>query len=179
MRYSIFQAISFCTTTGFTNAQFQIWPPFVIFILLIAACVGGCAGSTAGGIKVVRFIFMIKKITHEIKQLIHPNALIPMRLGQRPINSRIIEGVWGFLGAYVVIFILTFLALNLQGLDTKTAFSAVVACINNLGPGLGAVSNDYSMLNDVSKMILCLAMLLGRLEIFTLLVVLSPAFWRT
>ena len=89
-----------------------------------------------------------------------------MRLGQRPINSRIIEGVWGFLGAYVVIFILTFLALNLQGLDTKTAFSAVVACINNLGPGLGAVSNDYSMLNDVSKMILCLAMLLGRLEIF-------------
>ena len=179
LRYSIFQAISFCTTTGFTNTQFQIWPPFVIFILLIAACVGGCAGSTAGGIKVVRFIFMIKKSTHEIKQLIHPNALIPMRLGQRPINSRIIEGVWGFLGAYVVIFILTFLALNLQGLDTKTAFSAVVACINNLGPGLGAVSNDYSMLNDVSKMILCLAMLLGRLEIFTLLVVLSPAFWRT
>ena len=179
LRYSVFQTISFCTTTGFTNSQFQIWPSFIIFILLIAACVGGCAGSTAGGIKVVRFIFMIKKSTHEIKQLIHPNALIPMRLGRRPINSRIIEGVWGFLGAYVVIFILIFLTLILQGLDTKTAFSAVVACINNLGPGLGMVSNDYSMLNDLSKMILCLAMLLGRLEIFTLLVVLSPAFWRT
>ena len=122
---------------------------------------------------------MIKKSAHDIRQLIHPNALIPIRLGHRPINSRIVEGVWGFLGAYLVIFILMFLILMHQGIDAKTAFSAVAACINNLGPGLGAVSSNYSMLNDFSKMILCLAMLLGRLEIFTLLVVLSPAFWRT
>ena len=122
---------------------------------------------------------MIKKSIHEIKQLIHPNAIIPMRLGNRTINARIIEGVWGFLGAYLVIFVIIFFILHQQGLDAMTAFSAVAACINNLGPGLGTVSNDYSTLNDLSKIILCLAMLLGRLEIFTLLVVLSPAFWRT
>ncbi len=179
MRVGLFQAISFCTTTGFTNTDFHIWPSFLIYVLLISACIGGCAGSTAGGIKVVRFIFMIKKSTHEVRQLVHPNALIPMRLGNRPINSRIIEGVWGFLGAYLVIFVLFFLILMHQGLDAKTAFSAVAACINNLGPGLGTVSSNYSTLNDFSKIILCLAMLLGRLEIFTLLVVLSPAFWRT
>ena len=179
LRFGLFQAISFCTTTGFTNTQFQQWPSFSIYILIIGACIGGCAGSTAGGIKVVRFIFMIKKSIHEIKQLIHPNAIIPMRLGNRTINARIIEGVWGFLGAYLVIFVIIFFTLHQQGLDATTAFSAVAACINNLGPGLGTVSNDYSTLNDLSKIILCLAMLLGRLEIFTLLVVLSPAFWRT
>jgi trk system potassium uptake protein TrkH len=174
----LFQVVSIGTTTGFTTAEFYFWPPFTGILLLFLAFVGGCAGSTGGGIKVIRFLLLIKQGLREIGRLIHPNAQMPVRIGGKVINHRVVDAVWGFFSLYVAAFVFMYLALAATGLDLITAFSAVAACINNLGPGLGAVGQHYSDMNDIGIWVLCFAMLLGRLEIFTLLVLLSPAFWR-
>ena len=146
-------------------------------LLLGSSFEGGCAGSTGGGIKVIRFLLLIKQGMREIVRLVHPSAQIPVRVGDKTISSRVIEAVWGFFALYVASFIVMYLAIALTGVDLMTAFSAVAACINNLGPGLAGVGAHYADLNDTAKWILCFAMLLGRLEIFTLLVLLTPAFW--
>jgi trk system potassium uptake protein TrkH len=174
----LFQVVSIGTTAGFTTAEFYAWPGFLEILLLFTSVVGGCAGSTGGGIKVIRFLLLLKQGAREIMRLIHPNALIPVRVGDKIITPRVVEAVWGFFSLYVGSFVLMYLALALTGLDLMTSFSAVAACINNLGPGLGTVGAHYGNLNPEAKWILCFAMLLGRLEIFTLLVLLSPAFWR-
>ncbi|MCP3870884.1 MAG: potassium transporter [Gammaproteobacteria bacterium] len=174
----LFQAVSIGTTAGFTTADYSVWPGFVAILLLFTSFVGGCAGSTGGGIKVIRFLLLVKQGLREIARLIHPSAQIPIRVGDKTISSRVIEAVWGFFALYVASFVTMYLALALTGLDLMTSFSAVAASINNLGPGLGSVGVNYESLNDPAKWILCFAMLLGRLEIFTLLVLLSPAYWR-
>ena len=174
----IFQVVSIGTTTGFTTAQFYYWPPFLEILLLFTSFVGGCAGSTGGGIKVIRFLLLIKQGLREISRLIHPNAQILVRMGGKNVNHRVVDAVWGFFSLYVASFTFMYLALAATGLDLMTSFSAVAACINNLGPGLGSVGAHYANLHDPAKWILCFAMLLGRLEIFTLLVLLTPAFWR-
>jgi trk system potassium uptake protein TrkH len=142
------------------------------------AFVGGCAGSTGGGIKVIRFLLLIKQGLREIGRLIHPNAQLPVRVGGKVINHRVVDAVWGFFSLYVAAFVFMYLALAATGLDLITSFSAVAACINNLGPGLATVGEHYYDMHDTGIWILCFAMLLGRLEIFTLLVLLTPAFWR-
>jgi len=174
----LFQVVSIGSTTGFTTAEFYYWPPFLQILLLFASFVGGCAGSTGGGIKVIRFLLLIKQGLREISRLIHRNAQIPVRIGSKTVSHRVVDAVWGFFSLYVASFTAMYLALAATGLDLMTAFSAVAACINNLGPGLGSVGANYADLYDPAKWILCFAMLLGRLEIFTLLVLLSPAFWR-
>jgi trk system potassium uptake protein TrkH len=174
----LFQAVSIGTTTGFTTADYSLWPGFISILLLFSSFVGGCAGSTGGGIKVIRFMLLIKQGVREINRLIHPNAEIPIRIGVKTIPWRIVEAVWGFFALYVASFGVMYLALASTGLDLMTSFSAVAASINNLGPGLGDVGANYANLNEPAKWILCFAMLLGRLEIFTLLVLLTPAFWR-
>ncbi|VAX11683.1 Trk potassium uptake system protein TrkH [hydrothermal vent metagenome] len=174
----LFQAVSIGTTAGFTTADYSSWPQFISILLLFASFVGGCAGSTGGGIKVIRFILLIKQGQREIFRLIHPNAQVPIRLGGKTVSPRVVEAVWGYFSLYVASFILMYLALAFTGLDLTTAFSAVAASINNLGPGLGDVGLNYAGLSNPAKLILCFAMVLGRLEIFTLLVVLSPAYWR-
>ncbi len=174
----IFQAVSIGTTAGFTTADYSQWPGFVAILLLFTSFIGGCAGSTGGGIKVIRFLLLIKQGIREIKRLIHPNAEIPVRVGGKAIEPRVVDAVWGFFALYVGCFTVMYLALSLTGLDLMTSFSAVAACINNLGPGLSAVASNYAALNDPAKWILCFAMLLGRLEIFTLLVLFSAAYWR-
>jgi trk system potassium uptake protein TrkH len=174
----LFQAVSIGTTAGFTTAEFYYWPPFLEILLLFASFVGGCAGSTGGGIKVVRFLLLIKQGMREIERLIHPNAQIPVRIGGKSVNHRVVDAVWGFFSLYVASFVIMYLMLAATGLDLMTSFSAVAACINNLGPGLAQVGPHYADLHDPAKWILCVAMLLGRLEIFTLLVLLSPTFWR-
>jgi trk system potassium uptake protein TrkH len=174
----LFQAVSIATTTGFTTAEFYYWPPFLEILLLFTSFVGGCAGSTGGGIKVIRFLLLIKQGLREIGRLVHPSAQMPVRMGGRSVNHRVVDAVWGFFSLYVASFIFMYLALAATGLDLMTAFSAVAACINNLGPGLGNVGANYADLHEPAKWILCFAMLLGRLEIFTLLVLLTPAFWR-
>ena len=174
----LFQAVSIGTTAGFTTADYSSWPAFISTLLLFASFVGGCAGSTGGGIKVIRYVLLIKQGVREIHRLIHPSAQIPIRLGGKTISTRVVEAVWGYFSLYVASFILMYLALALTGLDLTTAFSAVAASINNLGPVVGDVGLNYAGLTDPAKLILCFGMLLGRLEIFTLLVVLSPAYWR-
>ncbi len=175
----LFHTVSIATTTGFTTTAFHEWPAFLGILLLFSSFVGGCAGSTGGGIKVIRFLLLIKQGLREIDRLIHPNAQLPVRVGGRSVNHRVVDAVWGFFSLYVASFTLMYLALAATGLDLTTAFSAVAASINNLGPGLGEVGAHFADLNSPAKWILCFAMLLGRLEIFTLLVLLSPTFWRS
>jgi len=174
----LFQAVSIGTTAGFTTAEFYNWPGFLAILLLFSSFVGGCAGSTGGGIKVIRLLLLVKQGLREITRLVHPSAQIPVRIGTKTVDSRVIEAVWGFFALYVASFTVMYLALASTGLDLMTAFSAVAASINNLGPGLGGVGAHYAEMHDPGKWILCFAMLLGRLEIFTLLVLLTPAFWR-
>lgn len=176
--HGLFQAVSIGTTAGFTTAEFYYWPPFLEILLLFASFIGGCAGSTGGGIKVVRFLLLIKQGIREIERLIHPSAQIPVRIGGKSVNHRVVDAVWGFFSLYVASFVIMYLMLAATGLDLMTSFSAVAACINNLGPGLAQVGPHYAGLPDPAKWILCFAMLLGRLEIFTLLVLLTPAFWQ-
>ena len=178
IRDSVFQTISIATTTGFTTTEFQNWSGFLPLLLIISCFIGACAGSTGGGIKVIRALLLFKQGIREIKRLIHPNAIFTIKINDKPISERIIEAVWGFLAVYVVIFTILLLALMATEIDFTTAFSALSACINNLGPGLAEVSQNYYALSDIAKWILCFAMLLGRLEIFTLLVLFSPSFWR-
>tara|TARA_R110002074_G_scaffold224025_1_gene395061 strand:+ start:14961 stop:16412 length:1452 start_codon:yes stop_codon:yes gene_type:complete len=175
---SIFQTVSIATTTGFTTAEYQGWPGFMPLLLLFSSFFGACAGSTGGGIKIIRILLLFKQGMREIKRLIHPNAIFIIKVGNKPISERIIEAVWGFFATYIAIFAILLLALMATDLDQVTAFSALAACMNNLGPGLGKVSQHYGNINDVAKWILCFAMLLGRLEIFTLLVLFTPTFWR-
>ena len=176
--HGIFQTISIATTTGYTTATYQSWPNFLPVLLLFASFFGACAGSTGGGLKVIRIVLLYKQGIREIKRLVHPNAIIHIKLGDRPVQESIINAVWGFFAAYVAIFAIMMLLLMATGLNQVTAFSAMAACMNNLGPGLGDVSAHYGDINNVAKWILCVAMLLGRLEIFTLLVLLTPMFWR-
>jgi trk system potassium uptake protein TrkH len=127
---------------------------------------------------VIRILLLIKQGQREIMRLIHPNAQVTVKVGKQPVKNSIIDAVWGFFAAYVALFALIMLILMFNGLDQVTAFSAVAATINNLGPGLGEVSANYASLSDFNKLLLCFSMFLGRLEIFTLLVLLTPAFWR-
>ncbi len=175
---TIFQTVSIATTTGFTTTEYQSWPGFMPLLLLFSSFVGACAGSTGGGIKVIRILLLFKQGIREIKRLVHPSALFIIKIGNKPIEERIIQAVWGFFATYIAVFALLLLGLMATQLDQVTAFSALAACMNNLGPGLGDVSQHYGDINDVAKWILCFAMLLGRLEIFTLLVILTPTFWR-
>lgn len=174
----VFQVVSVATTTGFTTADFSSWPLFLPYMLLYAAIIGACAGSTGGGMKAIRILLIFKQGFREVQRLIHPKAVIPIKLGRNPVPDRIIESVWGFFAVYVMAFIAMLLALLATGLDIITAFSAVAACINNLGPGLASVAETYGNLPNAAKWILCFAMLLGRLEVFTLLVLFTPMFWK-
>jgi trk system potassium uptake protein TrkH len=174
----LFQVVSIGTTTGFTTAEYYSWPGFLPVLLLYVSFIGGCSGSTGGGIKVIRILLLVKQGMRELRRLVHPNAQIAVKIGKKAMSEKVIEAVWGFFAAYFAISALMILLLMATGLDQETAFSAVAACLNNLGPGLGDVGRNFASINDPAKWILCLAMLLGRLEIFTLLVLITPAFWK-
>lgn len=177
-RQSIFQVVSIATTTGFTTTDYSSWPGFLPVLLLFASFVGGCAGSTAGGMKVIRFLLLIKQGSREVTRLVHPNARITIKINRHSLPENVVDAVWGFFSVYVAVFVLFLLVLLAMGYDQKTAFSAVAATLNNLGPGLGEVASNFASIDAVSKWWLCLAMLMGRLELFTMLVILTPAFWR-
>lgn len=174
----IFEVVSITTTTGFSTADFSAWPTFLPFLLFYMAIIGACAGSTGGGMKVIRILLIVKQGFREIEKLIHPNAVIPIKLGDQRVPDRVLESVWGFFSVYVMAYMVMLLALLAVEMDITTAFTAVGASINNLGPGLGGVAQTYGDIPNAAKWILCLGMLLGRLEVFTLLVILSPHFWR-
>lgn len=176
--HAIFQVVSFATTTGYTTVSYASWPAFLPVLLLFVAVVGGCANSTSGGLKVMRILLLWRQGGREIMRLIHPQAQIPVKIGSRPVNERVIDAVWGFFAAYVVLFALLMLLLLAMGLDQVTAFSAVASGLANLGPALGEVANNFANVGPGPKLVMCVAMIMGRLEIFTLLVLFTPAFWR-
>ncbi len=174
----VFQLVSIMTTTGFASAEFSTWPTFLPFFLLFLSFFGACAGSTGGGIKIGRMLILAQQGIREIYRLVHPNALLPIKIRNRRIPDRVADAIWAFVGVYLAIFYLMVLLLLASGLDYVTAWSATAASLNNLGPGLGAVATNYGDLGSFAKWVLCWGMLLGRLEIFTLLVLFTPTFWK-
>jgi trk system potassium uptake protein TrkH len=176
--HGIFQAISITTTTGFATQDFASWPTFLPVMLLMFSFMGGCVGSTGGGMKAMRLMLIYKQGIRELKQLVHPNAVIPLKVGRRRVEASVVSAVWSFFAVYTTSFIVIMLLLMATGLDFTTAFSAVAAALNNLGPGLGDVAANFSSINEPAKGLLCFTMLLGRLEVFTLLVLFTPMFWR-
>ena len=178
LRHGLFESVSVATTAGFGVADFSVWPGALPFLLFVAAFVGACSGSAGGGIKVVRILLILKQGMREVLKLIHPNAVISIKVGKARITDNVAQAVWGFFSVYVMLFLLMLIGLLATGLDQVTAWSAVGAALNNLGPGLGEVANDYGDIPALAKWILVAAMVLGRLEIFTVLVLFTPAFWR-
>ncbi len=174
----LFQVVSIGTTTGYTTSAYGTWPLFVPFLLLVLSFVGGCVGSTGGGLKVVRVLLLYKQGVREMKRLIHPSAEIPVILNGRSVDQKILDSVWGFIAAYLAILVIMVCMLVASGLDVLTSFSAIAASLNNLGPGLGEVFSNYSTLEAFPKWVCITGMVLGRLEIFALLVLFTRTFWR-
>ena len=178
IRQIAFHSVSMITTTGFSISNTSSWPFSISFLLLVGAFVGACSGSVGGGVKSWRVLIMINHAYKNIMTIIHPNSVISLKIGSKNVDDQVATSVWGFFSIYIISFIVLLLGILISGLDFESAFSAVGACLNNLGPGLGAVSENYSQITSFSKGILAFAMLLGRLEIFTLLVLLTPMFWE-
>ena len=174
----LFQVVSVATTTGFTTAEFAVWPGALPVILILSSFIGGCAGSTAGGMKVIRWLLMYKQGYREVQRLVHPSAEIPVKLGSKGVHYRVVDAVWGFFAVYVVVFGVLLIIQIASGLDQISAWAAVAATLNNLGPGLGEVASGFATVGAVGKWSAVCGMLLGRLEIFTLLVLITPTFWR-
>ncbi len=177
-RHAAFQAVSSLTTTGYTVADFSQWPSFVPLLLVMVAFVGGSSSSTSGGMKVARVTMAIRQGLREIKQLVHPKGQFIVKMGGRRVSESIVLSVGGFCTLYVLCFVMVTLALAAVGLDVVTAFTAAAASINNLGPGLGEVSASFGTLPPAALWICSFAMILGRLEVFTVLVLFAPSFWR-
>ncbi len=177
--HGVYQVVAFGTTTGFiSDNYFHVWPLFLPVLLMLLGMLGACAGSTTGGIKIIRLMMFQGQVKREVNRLIHPSGMFPLKFGSTIIPDRVMNSLWSFLCAYIMVFILLWLAVMASGLDVLSAFSAAASCLANVGPALGTVSNNFSSVNDVTRWILIVAMLLGRLEIFTILVLLSPTFWK-
>ena len=178
LRYASFEVISIISSTGYAIDDFSSWPLFLPVLILGSGFIGGCVGSTAGGFRVVRFILLYKQAAREIMRLIHPNAVIAVKIGQQKVSDSVAQAVWGFSFLYMASYVFLSLLFLATGVDYITAFSGVAATLNMTGPGLGGVAGTYKDISDAGLWILSFAMLLARLEIFTLLVLLTPAFWR-
>ena len=174
----VFQTISFVTTSGFTTTSFDAWPAFIVATLILISFIGACAGSTGGGLKVIRVLLLFKLLKKELLKILHPTAEIPIRINKSPINDDLSGTLYNFFIFYIISYLFLSFLLLLSGLDVTTSFSTVASCINNLGPALGDAVYNYSNLNVFSKFILSFAMILGRLEIYTLLIVMTPYFWK-
>lgn len=179
-RLALFQVVSIQTTTGYCSADFEKWPAFSQYLLLALMFIGGCAGSTGGAIKCIRIYVLIKEAARELYQLVHPHAVAPVKLGKKVISQDTLNGIRALFFLYIGIFVLSSLAVSLFGADIVTSVSAVATTLGNVGPGLGEVgpTDNFAHLAAGSKWILTACMLFGRLEIYTLLVLLFPEFWR-
>lgn len=179
LRRAVFQAVAAQTGTGLQITDYSVWPSALPVILLLMTFICGSAGSTSGGMKVIRWMLIWKQGMREVQRLIHPNAEIPVRIGNKPVDWRIIDSVWGFFAAYVILFGVLMVLMMITGADQVTAFAAIAACMTNYGvAALGEVSSNFTSLSDLGKWLCVIAMLLGRLEIFPLLVIATPSFWR-
>jgi trk system potassium uptake protein TrkH len=177
-RDGAFHVISVMTSTGLGTVNFSTWPGALPVLLIFSMFIGGCGGSTAGGMKVIRWILLYRQGVREVVRLVHPAAEIPVRLGSGVVPQRVVDAVWGFFAIYIVLFGVMMLILLGTGVNQVTAFSAIAVCLNNVGPGLSSVASAFAAMQTADKWVCVVAMLLGRLEIFTLFVLISPAFWR-
>lgn len=178
LRYAAFQVASILTSTGYGTDTFAHWPLHLPLLLVILSFTGGCAGSTAGGIKVMRILLLAKLGLRQLFLLAHPRAVSVVKFGQRAISEQVLFSVWGFYVLYIVSTLLLTVAMMATGLSLETAFGAVVATINLLGPGLGEVATDFTTMSDTVKWLGVFGMLVGRLEVFTLLILFLPSYWR-
>ncbi|MDC3315738.1 TrkH family potassium uptake protein [Candidatus Thioglobus sp.] len=178
IRYSLFQTISIATTTGFTSQNYSSWPAAIPFFLIMMSFIGACVGSTGGGIKVIRILVMFRLGMKEIHKFIRPNAQVSVKLNGSSINEKALVSVLGFFSLYAITFFIILMLLMFTGLDQVTAYSATAATMNNLGPGLGDVAQNYGSLSETAKWILSFSMLVGRLEVLTIIAIFHKAFWR-
>jgi trk system potassium uptake protein TrkH len=179
-RAALFQAVSITTTTGFITADYQLWAPAVQLIFMLMMFHGGSAGSTAGGMKLARILLMLKNGSNEIKRLVHPKAVIPVRFNGRAVEQEIITEVLAFFGLFISLFVFMTIVMAALGMDIKSAAGAVAATLGNIGPGFGSVGpvDTYAHVPVLGKWVLSFCMLTGRLELFTILVLFSPVFWK-
>jgi trk system potassium uptake protein TrkH len=180
LRFASFNVISIASSTGYMSTNYEAWPIFAPMWMLFLSVVSSSAGSTGGGIKMIRALILLRQARHELMRLVHPRAVTPMCLGSSIVDNRVVLAVLGYMLLYgVTLLALTFLLL-LTGLDFLTAFSSVIACLNNMGPGLGGTgpTQNYQGLTDLQTWLCSFAMLAGRLELLTLFVIFTPAFWR-
>ena len=178
LRHAAFQTVSHLTTTGYASTGFAHWPGMLPVLMIMLAFIGGCSSSTAGGIKVARVQLVIQQGLRELKQLVHPKAQYLVTMGGKRVSESVVISVAGFCALYITVYVVLVLLLSADGLDLTTAFAAAASCLNNLGPGLGQVTLHYQVLSDFSTWLMSFAMLLGRLEIFTVLVFFMPSFWQ-
>ena len=180
LRYGAFQVASILTTTGFVTADYELWPSLPQCILVLCMFIGGSAGSTGGGIKCMRILLLLKTAYQEIIRLIHPRAVIRIKLGKQVVPPEVLSGIWGFFILWLGLLFLSVFLVAATGVDVLTSFSSVLACIGNIGPGLGSVgpADNYALIPTFGKWVLILCMLLGRLEIFTIIILFVPEFYR-
>jgi len=180
LRYASFQVVSIITTTGYGSYDYELWPYFAQFTLLLLFFAGGCAGSTAGGLKMIRWLILVKNNVREIRQIIHPKAILPIMVGNKVIDPSVQRTVLSFFVFYIVIFLLGAFALALTGEDLVSALSASISSLGNIGPSFGqhGPSENYAITNDVGKWVMVLLMMIGRLELFTVIVLFSRSFWK-
>tara|TARA_B000000437_G_scaffold93863_1_gene68102 strand:- start:341 stop:1177 length:837 start_codon:yes stop_codon:yes gene_type:complete len=181
LRSIIFNVISILTGTGYVNAQFDNWGAFAIIIFLLLMFIGGCAGSTTCGIKIFRIQILYYFISNQLKKIIYPKGIFVLKYNQSPVDNKFISSIISFIYMYLIIFFIITALLSLTGLDFITSISGAATSISNVGPGLGSIigpNGNFSSLPDISKWILTLGMILGRLELFAILVLFLPSFWR-
>lgn len=180
LRYSAFQVVSILTTTGFATADYEVWQPLAIGVLFLLFFVGGMAGSTGGGVKVVRHVLLFKNSFKEIKQLVHPQALLPIRLNGQVVPTEVMRNVLSFIVLYFALAAFGTAVLAFVGLDLLSAFGATISCVGNIGPAFGTLgpAENYAHIPAAGKWVLALLMMAGRLEIFTVLILFAPTFWR-
>ena len=176
----VFNTVSVATTTGFAVSDYALWPPGATMLLLAAMFVGACAGSTGGGMKVVRVLLLFRQGMREIRRLIHPHGVIHVKINEQSIDGAVVQALWGFFVLYMVCYAIVTILLAFTGVDMLTSLAATAACITNTGPGFGSVgpASTYASIPDAGKGVLMFAMILGRLEIFTFFVLLVPEFWK-
>ncbi len=179
-RHSLFQVISIMTTTGFVTSDYMLWTPVLWLLIIILMFFGGSAGSTGGSIKIMRIVLLIKNSVLELTRLIHPNAIIPVRFNRQAVHPEIVTNVLAFVSFYILTVVGSMIILSIFGYDLETSLGAVVTTLGNIGPGIGAVGPSYNFNHfpDTAKWFLSFLMLIGRLELFTVLILLTPAFWR-
>jgi trk system potassium uptake protein TrkH len=180
LRKTIFQTVAITTTTGYGTSDYEEWSFSSQFVLFAFMFFGGCAGSTGGGMKMMRVHLLVKFVFSEVTRLIHPRAVVPVRIGKNVIERDVVGNVVGFFILYIIIFGVGVFMMSMMGLDMASSFGSVAATLNNIGPGLGAVgpTDNYAHIPTAGKWLLALLMLMGRLEVYTVIILLSPSYWK-